>query len=111
MFLNFFLRKKLKQMSGVDIRWVRLDDTTDAEWESQCHNNWERWCRNWMGLRDSPFRSIQWLVRLKLEAYANSRERTDPFHWEKVLYNLLGTKGYCPDLPWAMKVRFDEHLT
>ena len=28
-----------------------------------------------------------------------------PFHWEKVIYNLTGTKGYHPGLPWVMKVK------
>ena len=70
----------------------------------------ERWCRNWTGLRDSPYRSIQLLIRLKIEAYGNQWDRSNPFHWEKVIYNLPGTKDYHPGLPWVTKVRFDGHL-
>jgi hypothetical protein len=49
-FLNFMLHDMLKEMSGVDV--------TSLE-EEEGRKVWERWVRNWMGLRDSPFRSIQ----------------------------------------------------
>ena len=26
------------------------------------------------------------------------------------MLNLPGVKGYCPDLPWVMKLRWDKHL-
>ena len=63
-----------------------------------------------MGLRDSPYRSIQLLIRLKIKAYGNRWDRSDPFYWETVIYNLPGTKGYTPGLPCVMKVRFNSHL-
>ena len=66
--------------------------------------DWERWCRNWMGLRDSPYRTIQFLICLKIEVYMDRWDGSNPFHWEKVIYNLPGTKGYFPELPRAMKV-------
>lgn len=110
MFLNFLLHEKLKEMAGVDIRYVRSKETSDVDWEKSRENNWERWCRNFMGLRDSPFRSIQQLIRLKIAAYGDRRDKTNPFHWEKVIFNLPGTPGYRPGLPWVMKVRFDGHL-
>lgn len=69
MFLNFLLHEFLKQYSGVDVKDVRLKDLSDEEWGQQRLDDWERWARSWMGLRDSPYRSIQWLVRLKLRAY------------------------------------------
>ena len=63
-----------------------------------------------MGLMDSPYRSIQMLIRLKIEGYGDRWDRSNPFHWERVIYNLAGTKDYRPGLPWVMKVRFDGHL-
>ena len=63
-----------------------------------------------MGLRDSPYRSIQHLIRLKIEANGDRWDRSNPCHWERVLYNLPSTKGYCSGLPWVTKVRFDRHL-
>jgi hypothetical protein len=63
-----------------------------------------------MGLRDSPYRSLQWQTRLKLEVYQDRRLRTNPFHWERVEMNLPGLTGYRANLPWVMKVRWDGEL-
>jgi hypothetical protein len=63
-----------------------------------------------MGLRDSPYRSLQWQVRLKLEVYGDCRVLDNPYHWDRVEYNLPGSKGYRADLPWVMKIRADGHL-
>jgi hypothetical protein len=70
----------------------------------------ERWERNWMGLRDSPYQSLQWQVRLKFEVYGNRKDLNNPFHWDKVVWNLSGSTGYRADLPWVMKIRQDGHL-
>ena len=63
-----------------------------------------------MGLRESPYILIQLLIHLKIEEYGDRWDRSNPFHWERVIYNLPGTKGYQPRLPCVMKVRFDGHL-
>ncbi|EJK62140.1 hypothetical protein THAOC_17263, partial [Thalassiosira oceanica] len=107
MFLNFMLHEILRELSGVDISHVKSGDPV---FEAARAAAWERWCRNWMGLKDSPVRSIQLMTRVKLVAYGDRRVRTNPFHWERVVFNLPGTSGYRPDLPWVMKVRFDGHL-
>lgn len=60
-----------------------------------------------MGLLDSPYRSLQWQVRLKLVAYGDRRDLANPFHWDHVQLNLPGSPGYRADLPWVMKVRAD----
>ena len=107
MFLNFMVHEMLRELSGVDISHVRSDDPI---FEAARAAAWERWCRNWMGLKDSPVRSIQLMTRVKLVAYGDRRVRTNPFHWERVVFNLPGMADYRPDLPWGMKVRFDGHL-
>ena len=109
-FLNYKLHDNLRQLSGVDIREVRSRDPVDESWEVSRPGNWERWERNWMGLRDSPYRSLQWQVRLKIEVYGDRHDRTNPFHWEKVVMNLPGSTGYRASLPWVMKVRWDGEL-
>ena len=63
-----------------------------------------------MGLRDSPYRSIQWQIRLKLEVYGDRRVCSNPFHWDRVEFSLPGSKGYSSDLPWVTKIRWDGHL-
>ena len=110
MFLNFMLHDELRALSGVDLKFARSDDVNDEDWERTRPGIYERWCRNWMGLRDSPYRSIQQLIRLKMDAYGDRRDKTNPFHWERVVLNFPGSEDYRPDLPWVMKVRFDGHL-
>jgi hypothetical protein len=63
-----------------------------------------------MGLRDSPYRSLQWQARLKIEVHGDRRLTTNPFHWEKVEMNLPGSTGYRANFPWVMKVRWDREL-
>jgi hypothetical protein len=85
-------------------------DLDDWAWEAARAGNWERWERNWMGLRDSPYWSLQWQTRLKLELYGNRWALDNPFHWDRVVFNLPGSKGYRADLPWVMKIRWDGEL-
>jgi hypothetical protein len=81
-FLNFPLHTDLREYSGVDVREVRSLNQVDQEWEDERGPGpWERWERNWMGLRDSPYRSLQWQVRLKLEVYGDRRVLDNPYHW------------------------------
>ena len=110
MFLNYILHETLRKLSGVNVSHVRLDAEEDREWEEARGHNWECWTRNWMGLGDSPYRCIQWMVRLKMVAYRVPRDRTNPFHWERVELNLPGSPTYRPFLPWVMKIRWDRHL-
>jgi len=63
-----------------------------------------------MGLRDSPYRSLQWQVCLKLEVYGDRKALGNPYHWDRVEFNLPGSKRYRSDLPWVMKIRADGHL-
>ena len=63
-----------------------------------------------MGLTDSPYRSIQPMIRLKMDAYGDKTDIANPFHWVTVRLNLPGKKDYRSDLPWVMKIRWDGHL-
>jgi hypothetical protein len=110
-FLNFRLHKSLQKFSGVDVREVRATELEDEGWEvRRGPSPMERWEQKWMGLCDSPYRSLQWQVRLKFEVYGDRRVLSNSFHWEKVVWNLPGTQGYRADLPWVMKIRWDGHL-
>ena len=99
MFLIFLLNDTVKEISGVDTKHVSQKAISDLEWEMGGPNDWERWCWNSMGLRDSPYRLIQLLVRLKIEAYVDRWDCSNTFHLERMIYNLPGTKGYRPGLP------------
>ncbi len=63
-----------------------------------------------MGLKGSPYRSIQWQICLKLEVYWDRRVLSNPFHWNRVEFNLPGSRGYRPNWPWVLKIKFDGHL-
>ena len=105
MFLNFTLHEELRKFSGVDITHMRSDDLADQEWESQRVKRWERWCRNWMGLRDSPYRSLQMLLKAKAVAYGDRHDASNPFQWNKVILNLPGSSEYMSGKPWVQKVK------
>ena len=64
MFLNFLLNNTMKEMTGVDVQHIRSKEASESDWENNRVLGFERWCRNWMGLRDSPYRSIQLLSDL-----------------------------------------------
>ena len=63
-----------------------------------------------MGLTDPSYRSIQWTIRLKMEAYSDRADRVNPFNWAHVVLNLPGEDGYQPHLPCVMKLHWDGHL-
>lgn len=106
MFLNFMLHPALRPYSGVDITHIRSDES----WEAGRTRAWERWCRNFMGMTDSPFRSFQMLIKLKFISYGDRQDANNPFNWERVQLNLPGSPDYDPSLPWVMKIRGDGHL-
>jgi hypothetical protein len=93
-FPNFYLHEELRQYSGVDVREVRSSNPADVQWEEgRGPGPWECWEQNWMGLRVSPYRSLQWQVRLKYELYGGRKDLTNPYHWARVEFNLPGSKG------------------
>ncbi len=110
-FLNCPLHSALREFLGVDVSGVQSAKPGDTQGEEQQGpHTWEWWERNWMGLQDSPYWSLQWQVRLKYEVYGDRRELANSFHWDRVVFNLPGSKGYRSDLPWVMKIRADGHL-
>ncbi len=110
-FLHYPLHSDLREFSGVDVSGVRPLDQRDQDWEAnRGPGPWERWERNWMGLQDSSYRSLQWQVHLKFKVYGDHKVLNNPFHWDRVKFNLPGYKGYRLDLRWVMKIRADGHL-
>ncbi len=108
---NYYLHEELSQYSGLDVREVRSTDPANAAWEAgQGPGSWECMEHNWMGIRDSPYQSLQWQMRLKFEIYRDQKDTVNPFHWDRVELNLPGSRGYRLDLPWVMKIRKNSHL-
>ena len=42
--------------------------------------------------------------------YGHRWDLSNPFHWDHVVLNLPGSRGYRADLPWVMKLRADGFL-
>jgi hypothetical protein len=94
--------------------------TEDEEWEAGRKNILERWCRDMMGLADSPYRSVQAFVRAKEWIMGDGKEwvvpgtgrskpgkggkpipmkdiqTENPFWWVDVVLNLPGAPDYDP---------------
>jgi hypothetical protein len=80
-FLNFSLHQDLREYLGVEAREVRSLDLEDSNWEAnRGPGPWECWERNWRGLQDSPYRSLQWQTQLKFEVYSDWKLLSNPFH-------------------------------
>ena len=63
-----------------------------------------------MGLTDSPYRSLQLLMKAKFTAYGDRLNKKNTFQWEMGKLNLPGSDSYDPQFPWVMKVRMDGEL-
>jgi len=110
MFLCFPLGMELRPYAGVDVTLIRTRGAAAAKWEVERMRLWERWARNFMGLRDSPYRSLQLMLMAKQLSYGKRTDPNNPFAWERVVLNLPGSETYDPSLPWVMKIRSDGHL-
>ena len=112
MFLNFPLHEELRALAGVGITHLRNAAPNCKGWELERTSDHERWSRNLMGLTDSPYRSLQLLLKVKAKhvAYGNQLKTSNPFGWSKVVLNLPGSNQYDPSLTWVMKVQHDGHM-
>jgi len=97
----------MRPYAGVDVTLMR-------DWNSGLEEGrpkpWEHWTRNFMGMKDSPYRSLQMMLVAKVLAYGDRSDPHNPLQWEKVLLNLPGSEHYDPRLPWVMKVRSDGKI-
>lgn len=108
MFLNFQLDPSIQPYCGVDL--------TEAfpEEASQGKIIWERWTRNLMGFKPSPYNSTQgmgWAEEViqgdREEAWLTAHHM-NPLRWDSVRFNLPGDEEYEPNLPWVSKVRSED---
>ena len=112
MFLCFWLHPDLRPYAGVDVSLIRTPPGSreEEDWEQGRNRIWERWHRNFMGMRDSPYRCMQMMLKAKYCAYGDRKKASNPFKWDRVVLNLPGAENYDPSLPWVMKIRDDGHL-
>jgi hypothetical protein len=91
MFLNFKLHEELQEYTGVEV--TELYKNEIEEDDRICYVQWDRPA---MGLTGSPYTCFQEACRGKRVTLGNRRERSNVFHWERVVVNLPGTWDYDP---------------
>ncbi len=104
-FHNFPLHEELQCYCGIDIRPYYSSPTGN-----RTKTMWRRWVRCMMGLRPSPYNTIQ-STHLAYEVANGCRhDPTNALQWDRVALNLPGDPSYTPCQPWVYKVRRDGHM-
>ena len=108
-FLNLPLHPEFRLFAGVDITHIKSSPDEEG-WDQDRTRVWERWAKNFMGLTDYPYQSLQLLIHVKFISYGERNYPLNPFQWSHANLNMTGDESYTPKLPWATKVREDGHL-
>ena len=99
-FLNYPLHPDLRKYCGVDLSQLFSDDKEGKP----CVGAWKR---NAMGLKSSPYNSVQASLRAKRLVLGDPKDPDNPFAWDSVSLNLPGMEHYNPTKPWILKTRKD----
>ena len=100
MFLNYFLDKRIRAFSGVDLTNF-LDECATIK------SNWERWKRTFMGFCPSPYlccKFFGWTVDI---IYGDRWDKENPYRWDSVRVNFPGSSSYDPTQPRLVKMSED----
>ena len=108
MFLNYQLHHSVKPFAGINLSL--LHKKGKSEWPC-----WAYWDRNIMGFAASPYNSIRMALVVEEVAKGDRHEtglgsngtELNPFQWEAVRLNFLGSSDYNPTLAWVSKLRKD----
>ena len=103
MFYNFCLDQNVRAYTGVDMG-VYFEDVEEGK------RLWAAWTRLIMGLKPSPYISTHQLLRADTYLVGDRRDKSNPFQWKKVVFNLPGMENYNPSLPRVYKVRWDGRI-
>lgn len=107
MFLNWWLHKSLRPYCGVDLT-VHFPEEQSTGTKNKVI--WEVWTRPAMGLRPSPYQSIQGCLIVKREALGDPKDPNNVFRWDRVELNLPGQLDYKSGDPWVSKRRVDDQI-
>jgi hypothetical protein len=61
-----------------------------------------------MGLKSSPYQSVQGMAFAEEVIFGDRRDGTNPYRWNRIRMNLPGQLDYDPRLPWVSKVRDED---
>jgi hypothetical protein len=104
-FLNFPLHPDQRKYCGVDMSQLfpeLIKDGTDPV-IGQC-------MKNAMGLRGSPYGSVQGCLRAKRHFMGDPKEVGNPFEWDHIELNLPCSKDYDATKPCLKKMRRDGDI-
>jgi len=104
-FLNFPLHPELRKYCGVDLTQL-FPEWKDPKFRLLVG----RWTRNAMGLKPSPYNSVQGALVAKHFVMGNPKDPANPFSWDHLKFNLPGSPDYDATLPRLMKIRKDGLL-
>jgi len=102
-FLNFPMHPGLQVFCGMDVRPYLSHGKSKTMW-------W-RWMRCMMGLKPSPYFSIQGTLLAEEVVRGNRLDPTNPYHWDRVHLNLPGSPSYLPSKPWVQLLTHDGKLS
>jgi hypothetical protein len=105
MFLNFPLDPDLRRYCGVDLSQLFPELIKDGKYSVI-----GQWMRNAMGLRGSPYCSVQGCLRAKRHIMGDPKEVGNPFEWDHIELNLPCSANYDASKPWIMKMRKDGDI-
>jgi hypothetical protein len=100
MFLNFPLHPDLRKYFGVDLSQLFPELIKDGK-----DSVIAQWMQNAMGLRGSPYGSVQGCLM------GDPKEVGNPFEWDHIELNLPCSKNYDAIKPWLIKMRKDGDIT
>lgn len=108
-FLNFPLDRDLQKYCGIDLS--RLYPNKAAKTVDLLT---AMWTRNAMGLKTSPYASVQGALRAKRVMMDDSVGigvgDKNPFSWATIRKNYPGSENYDPSLPWISKLDEEGRL-
>ncbi len=101
MFLNFPLDPVIRPYAGIDLTPFKRHFHTSPTLPSS--PLWERWERQFMGLKPSPFNSVRYFYWAEEFVRGDPMSDHNPMQWDEVHLNLPGSLSYLSTLPYVMK--------
>jgi len=102
MFHNFVLHERVQKSAGIDVTPFFPEELTRKR---ELKAIWLRWVRSAMGLKSSPYNSIQGILVAEEVIKGDPLDEQSIFRWDYIELNLLGDPTYQPGLPWICKRR------
>jgi hypothetical protein len=105
MFHNFVLHEQVQRVAGIDLTPFFLEELITRR---DVRVLWERWVRCAMGLKCSPYNTIQGALIMDEFIRGNPKDPKNVLRWDYVRLNLPGSQDIQAHLPWISLVRKDD---